>query len=279
MIDAAIVAKRLVDILVMPPGGPLVCAAAGLLAMVRWPRAGRALAALGVAVGLALSTTAVADLISRYVEGDLVGLQPKQLAEAMHGDRPPGAVVILSGGTSYDAREVPGPDFLLARSLNRTVHGARMARATGLPVLVTGGAVVVDHVPEAIVMARTLREDFGITPRWVESSSLDTAENAAHSARVLRAAGIDSIILVTDAIHMRRSERLFVARGFRVLPAPIGFSGASGGDKSFAWLPSSQGAVRVWAAAHELVGLWWYQLRLPGALADGRADQHVPGSR
>ena len=67
MIDAAIVAKRLVDILVMPPGGPLVCAAAGLLAMVRWPRAGRALAALGVAVGLALSTTAVADLISRYV--------------------------------------------------------------------------------------------------------------------------------------------------------------------------------------------------------------------
>ncbi|MFT3803299.1 MAG: YdcF family protein [Burkholderiaceae bacterium] len=278
MIDTGIVIKRLFEMLVLPPGGPLVCVAIGLLAMIRWPKAGRAIAAFGVVAGWALSTSAMAHLLSRYVEGDLVGLQAKQLDEAMHGDHPPGAVVVLSGGTTYDSREVPGPDVLLARSLNRIVQGARMARASGLPVLVSGGAVVVDHEPEAVVMARTLRQDFGIAPRWVESGSLDTFDNATRSVSMLRAAGIDSVILVTDAIHMRRASRLFVAQGIRVLPAPVGFSGATGNAGSFTWLPSSQGAARVWIAAHELVGEWWYQWRSPSVLADGRHPDAATGA-
>lgn len=273
MIDPDVLGKRLAETLLMPPGGPLLVVAAGLMLWRRRPVLARVLAWFGLAVAMICSTEAASDYFARRLEANLVALRPEQLAAAMKGRDPPGAVVILSGGSSYDRRDYPSPTLLEGRALVRVVHGAWVARESGLPVLVTGASIFEGIPPEAETMARTLHDSLGVTPRWIEARAKDTAENAAYSAGILKAAGVDSIILVTDALHMRRSIGAFEQAGLHVLPAPVLFSGLEGGDRSLSWLPTAVGASRFHGAFHEWVGLLWYEWRNPVRRAEAVDDR------
>jgi len=62
--------------------------------------------------------------------------------------------------------------------------------------------------------------EFGVTVRWVESASRDTADNARMSAALLKAAGITRVALVTHAVHMRRSMAEFQRAGLEPVAAP-----------------------------------------------------------
>ena len=69
MIEPALIVKRIVDNLLLPPGGPLVLTLVGLLLGSRRPRLGKSLAWSGVVLGLVLSTRlgayGVAELVER----------------------------------------------------------------------------------------------------------------------------------------------------------------------------------------------------------------------
>jgi uncharacterized SAM-binding protein YcdF (DUF218 family) len=104
-------------------------------------------------------------------------------------------------------------------TLQRMTYGVRVARATRLPVLVTGGQ------GEGKAMAEFLARDFGLTPRWIETGALNTRENAAASAAMLREAGVTRIVLVTSALHMRRAAAEFESAGLQVVAAPVGLQG------------------------------------------------------
>jgi len=54
----------------------------------------------------------------------------------------------------------------------------------------------------------------------LEGRSSRTAENARETAKLLRAEGIGSILLVTSPAHMRRAKLCFEAQGIAVAPAP-----------------------------------------------------------
>jgi len=51
------------------------------------------------------------------------------------------AIVILGGGVRSQAPEYGGKPNLNAAELERLRHGARLHRATGRPILVTGGSL------------------------------------------------------------------------------------------------------------------------------------------
>ncbi|MGH9562666.1 MAG: YdcF family protein, partial [Terracidiphilus sp.] len=157
------------------------------------------------------------------------------------------AIVILGGGGERDfAPEYGGPaaDPLL---LERLSYGAFVARKTGLPILVTGFRI------EAAAMQATLLRNFGIDARWVDDSSFDTFENASHSARILQAAGIQRIILVTHATHMWRSVHEFTAAGLDVIPAPVGMVARR--ELGFlSYVPNADAFLRSVAAMYELLG-------------------------
>ena len=59
---------------------------------------------------------------------------------------------------------------------------------------------------------------------WLEKTSLNTYQNALYSKQILEPKGIQRIILVTSAIHMPRSVKLFEKQGFDVVPAPTDFT-------------------------------------------------------
>lgn len=243
--------KKLLSSLILPPLGPLILIAAGLLLSLRRPRAGRMVAAFGLLTALALSTPATVKLLLDGLE-TAPPLDPRHLAEA-------DAIVILAGGTRSYAPEFGG-ETVNALSLERTRYGARLARRSGLPVMVSGGAPQ-GGLSEGELMKASLEEDFNVPVRWVESRSRDTRENAEFCAAVLKPSGHRRIVLVTHAAHMRRSAEAFEAAGFTVWPAPTAHLLNRDPDKNaLPSLPGMRSAYAGWYASHEWLGLLAYRL-------------------
>lgn len=208
-------AKKILAALILPPAGPVLLALLGLwLSRAKgrgWQRAGVALAALSLLALLALATPLVGNAL-------MAPLQPQQPISP--GDlRQAQAIVILGGGSYAAAPEYGGRDTAGRNTLVRLRYGARLARDTRLPVLVSGGAPYGGRA-EADSMREVLEGEFGIPVRWAEGASRDTAENARFSAPLLSAAGIRRVALVTHASHMPRAAALFEREGLTVFRAP-----------------------------------------------------------
>ncbi len=249
--------KKIVSSLLLPPALPWLIVITGLLLLKRRPRLGRWLTWGGVTLGVALSLPLLVRPLAAPLEQFPVPDQAT-LASAQ-------AIVILGGGMTPNAPEYGGATVGY-RTLERVRYGAKLARELKLPVLVTGGAPQQQQA-EAALMAATLKQDFGITPRWVEDRSLDTHQNAVFSNTLLTQAGIQRIILVTHAAHMRRAVNEFQTTALEIIPAPTGFfTGATENDRQIGhYLPSATSHYVGWFALHEWLGLLAQRLR--------RADQ------
>ena len=249
--------KRLLECLLLPPLAPLLLIIAGLL-LLRWrPRLGQGLAWGGVLLSFVLMLPVTVDALLEPIESVAPPLDTAQLKRAV--EQGAGAVVILGGGIRLTAPEYERPT-LNRITLERVRYGARVARITGLPVLVSGGVAGL-YYPEARAMADTLSEDFAISPRWVEDASDSTEQNAEYSSVLLKQAGIGRIILVTHATHMRRAIGYFEANGLHVTPAPTAFfSPLVDAENPLSWLPSATTAYSSWYALHETAGLLYQRL-------------------
>jgi uncharacterized SAM-binding protein YcdF (DUF218 family) len=138
--------------------------------------------------------------------------------------------------------------------------GAALHRATGLPLLVSGGPLGRGEPPIAALMAASLAADFGVTARWQEDHSADTRQNAQFSAALLRREGIGAAWLVTHAWHMPRSQEAFARAGLPTLAAPVRL------DRLPRWearefLPRPDRLAQSWYAMREWAGRLAYALR------------------
>jgi len=235
--------RKVATALVLPPVGPLLLSVAGLLLLRRAPRLGRTLAWTGVLVLLALSFHPVADALL-VAASHTTPLDAKEAAKAQ-------AIVIISGGVRRDAPEYGG-DTVGRLSLDRVRYGAKVAKETGLPILVTGGVVHAGR-PEAELMKETLEREFAVPVRWTEIRSRNTRENAQRSAEILRAAGVTRIVLVAHAFDIPRARGEFEAAGFAVVPAPTLIP-----DLEFEWprslVPGMSALQGSYYALYELLG-------------------------
>jgi len=169
--------------------------------------------------------------------------------------------VILSAGRRVYAPEFGG-ETADELTLERVRYGARLARGTQLPVLVSGGSPHGEAVSLAKLMADALRADYGITAKWQESRSTNTAENAIYSADILKRAGINRIVLVTHAWHMKRAYAAFAANGLSVIAAPTAFYGRPVSRTWSYYVEPDERAFRnVGYALHEIIGGYWYAVR------------------
>jgi uncharacterized SAM-binding protein YcdF (DUF218 family) len=246
--------KKLVSALLLPPLGPLLLIAAGLLLLRRHPRAGKLMAWGGLLTALLLVTPSSVGPLVHGLEGDFKPVDETKLRQA-------DAIVILGGGMRQYAPEFGGKT-VNRLTLERLRYGAHLARRSGLPVMVSGGTTRPSQKEtEAELMKATLEDDFRIPVKWMEARSRDTRENADFSAAELLPAGVHRIVLVTHAAHMQRSVEAFEHAGLQVMPAPTAYlSGPSGGDDTLAEMPSMNTAYAGWYAVHEWLGLLAYRL-------------------
>ena len=237
----------------LPPLSLVILGCLGWWLAKRFRLAGNAIVIASIALLLVLSTGAGSRLLVAPLENRSLPVPNPKMVDAK-------AMVILGGGRSFAAPEDGNRDQPGTQTLARLRHGARLYRMTGLPVLVSGGAPDRGGESEAAVMARALREDFHIPVRWIEDTSENTAQNAAHAAAMLREAGIDRVLLVTDAIHMSRAMQMFSKTGLTVMPAATEFRSRK--PLSVADFIPSAGALQTsHYALHEWIGMVWYRLR------------------
>jgi uncharacterized SAM-binding protein YcdF (DUF218 family) len=203
--------KAIAKGLILPPTGLLLLALLGLALLGRHPRAGRALAVAATITLLALSTPIVSTALVRLLDDS----PPLDLARAKSAQ----AIVIPGGGVRRNALEYGG-DTLGRLTLERVRYGARLAKQTGLPVLVTGGSVIGNTAPEATLMREALENEFGVKVGWVESRSRNTRENAAFSASILHSQGIRRVIVIAHSFDVRRTLQEFARADLEAIAAP-----------------------------------------------------------
>lgn len=236
--------RALLRTLVLPPAGPLIVAFAGFALMARRPRAGRMLALTGVIALLLLSMPAVGTLLLRGLDSS-TAFDPSRLS----GVR---AIVILGGGIRHNALEYGG-DTLGRLTLERVRYGARIAKMTELPVLVSGGSYLPEDATEASLMRAALQGEFGVPVRWVEDRSRTTHENAQLSAAMLKAEGIDRVVIVAHGFDMPRVVAEFAEAGITAIPAATGLS-AGKTNTLLDFIPSLTGLTGSYYALYEYIG-------------------------
>jgi uncharacterized SAM-binding protein YcdF (DUF218 family) len=245
------VVKELLEVLVLPPANLPLLAVAGLIVR-RWHRRlGEWLTAVSCVLLIVLSMPFVGETL-------LVSLEHGLPSDAAAGGKPE-AIVILTGDIERFGGDEPGfgPGRL---TLDRERACSILFRRVQLPVLVTGGVLLGGDPPIGVVTAQSLRDDFQIPVRWIESRSRDTWENAEYSAPILRANGINTIYLVTHAWHMRRAMLAFHHFGIHVIPAPVQIDRYP--DLFLVdLLPRASGWLVTYYAIHEWLGYAAYALR------------------
>src|SRR5215469_18090917 len=234
----------------VPPAGLIALVALAVWATLWHPRFG----ILVALVAVSLLYLAALPVIGAYMLEDVeVKPPPKPNFSAAQ------AIVVLGGG----ARRGDGdtvPDTLGPWTLERLDFAAHAYRKLNLKVAVTGGRTQGLHTAEATLMKAALETDFGVPVTWVESQSRSTYENALYTQRLLQADNVTTVVLVTNAWHMRRALWSFERVGLRAIayPAPLTYEET---DRADDYLPSSGALLESYHALHEAIGLAYYRLR------------------
>src|SRR5215475_8853320 len=180
----------LISTLLVPPASAILLILAGLLVR-RWrSQLSTALIAAALVILWVAATPLFAIWQLRAIETEV----PKTPLAGTGAQ----AMVVLGAGTYVDAPEY-GSDTVSSLTLERVRYAARLYRLTGVPVMVTGGSPIGARSSEAEQMRDVLIQELTTPVTWLESSALDTFENAVLCEKILHEEGIKKVLLVTHA--------------------------------------------------------------------------------
>ena len=136
-------------------------------------------------------------------------------------------VVVLGGGYYRSDRDRYG--FCLTLAASRLLTGVELARTLKPRVVVLGGSVPIPGRPEAVSMSLVQNwvESWGVAGVTVTNLGVcaDTHAEAVQFKKLMAGHAWKKIVLVTSALHMRRSEAVFNHEGFDVVPFACDFQG------------------------------------------------------
>jgi uncharacterized SAM-binding protein YcdF (DUF218 family) len=240
------------ELVLLPPGNLICLLLAALLLWWRRPRLAAWLAGLAVLLLYLFSIPIFANAAIRTLE-------VKPLDPGILTGRSDAAIVVLSADLVRDQPEYGGAT-IGGYTLERMRYAARLHRATGLPILVSGGVLHDDAPPIAVLMKESFETDFAVPVRWVEAQSRTTFENAIDSVALLRRDGIRTAVIVTHSWHMRRALDAFAATGIDCIAAPTVFTPPLTRPELRDFLPRASALGGTYFALHEWVGRGWYAL-------------------
>jgi uncharacterized SAM-binding protein YcdF (DUF218 family) len=172
------------------------------------------------------------------------------------------AIVVLGGYVRPPDPRVSTAE-LETDTLLRCLHAARLYRRQPCLVVVCGGKVDAGSPGPTLAQAMhdfLLDQEVKEKDLLLEDESTTTYENAMYAKEVLCRRGINNIVLVTSAAHMRRAESCFRMQGFQVVPSACDFRARQPVWSARDVLPNSRANADVQNAVHEWLGIVWYWL-------------------
>lgn len=247
--------RYIIKQLAFPPSSLLLLLLLSLMLRKRWPKTATASLLIALSGLYIMSLPITVEYAARTLETE-APLSPAQWPTlAQQAD----AIVVLGGGRETNDPAWQGDQPSL-HAMQRIRYAARLARASQLPVLMSGGLHYGRPPSEAQLMADSLQQDFGLSTRWLENHSRTTWENAQYTAKMLQMEGIQRVVLVTDAWHMPRSRWSYEQFGFTVVSAPVGFLGGANARPLNGWMPESKAIWQNTALLNEAIGSLMYRL-------------------
>lgn len=255
--------SKLLPPLIYPLGLASLLLILALVVLGRRPALGRALVGAALAVLLLSSNGWVAARVVRSLEWQ--NLPPADLPTA-------DAIVVLGGALKPPVPPRPWVD--VSEEGDRVLHGAQLYLAGKAPLVVFSGGRITwrDGAASESEDMAALAMALGVPARAIlqDPTSLNTHENAVNVRQILEANELGKVLLVTSAMHMPRSLRVFQRQGIDVIPAPTDFlvpfpqpdaAEATWQGKLLASLPDAVPLRQCTRAIKEYVGLVVYGLR------------------
>ena len=250
------IASKILALITQPLLWVFVLLFLSLLVLRRWPRAGRRLVGMALAVLVLMAWKPLPEAIIRQLESRYPEMAPNAKLEGYVG------VVVLGGATESGRTQMAHVQPMLNDAAERMTGTVAVLRANPqLRVLFTGGEGALMGVGQSEAeRAKMFFDSLGLSGPQVqyESASRNTYENAVLTAKLQGVDPTQRWLLVTSAWHMPRSMATFAKAGWNVTAYPVDFRTGDSSD----WLDFSMagGAVEWQLALHELVGLLAYKL-------------------
>jgi len=249
---------KLASVFLYPLGTVLLVTALGGVAYaLKRPRIGWALILSALAWLWICSMPATSNTLQGALERQYVYQPVEEVPDA-------DLIVVLGGGAFGHDPSWPYPN--LGGNIDRYWHGARLYHARRARKVLLSGARDPRRPPgptEAQLGVIFLNE-MGVPAedQILDNASRTTQEHVNNVARVLDANDMDTFLLVTSAIHMRRAEAVFRAGGLEPIPVATDFHARDEtGVTLWDFIPNVGSLSSSTAAIHEYLGYWFYRLR------------------
>ena len=249
--------SKLIPLFIYPLGFTLVVSILAMGILRLSPRWARFLLLVAVGVLWVASMPIVADYLNWPLERQY---PPVAVEDTPTAD----AIVVLGGGVSGPAP--PRLTLDLSDAADRVLHAARLYRAGKAPVVVVSGGVIpwlgLD-IPEASSMQKLLQE-WGVPGGSIhaEGASRNTHENAVFTRQLLVEQGLQRVLLVTSAMHMRRALATFTSAGIDAVPAATDYTVTYRDHRTVIdFLPDAKALSRTTDAIKEYIGYAYYRWR------------------
>jgi uncharacterized SAM-binding protein YcdF (DUF218 family) len=255
--------SKLLPLFFYPLGLVSISLMVALVTLWKRPRIAAIAISLGLTLLLVCSNAWVAKFLVRSLEWQYLPVNPIPNAEA----------IVVLGGATKSANQ-PRSTVDLSEAGDRVIYAAQLYRQKKAPrIILSGGRIDWrgSGSPESADMANVLIS-IGIPSEAIiqEPNSLNTYENAVNVKKILVSRGINKILLVTSALHMPRSVKIFQRQGVDAIPTPTDFlvSGAELQELSVTpksailnLLPEVNNLQQFTSAVKEYIGSFIYGLR------------------
>ena len=174
-------------------------------------------------------------------------------------------IVIVLGGGMYipggfrTCSELSGPAY------SRLVNGVRVFKQSSAEMLALSGGSSEDCIESEAEVMKALALELGVPEDRIiiEMNSHNTMENGAELAKLISSGKAKRIGLVTSALHMPRSVRVFhkLFPNDMVVAFPVDHLFSPRWGDLGSYIPSSDTLRKSNCAIHEWIGMVWYAIR------------------
>jgi uncharacterized SAM-binding protein YcdF (DUF218 family) len=223
-----------------------------------WGRRWLAILAVSYCV---LSVPAGADLVAAALVGSF---RPIASASDARGAT---AVVVLDGGTTRVRARGDGIDSINLTSALRALEAVRVYRLLGNPLVVVTSGDLAAQDPRsqegAAIRAAIVVAGVPADRVILDTMSPNTRSHATTVRALLKQRGIDRIVLVTAATHIRRAVLVCQAVGFDVIasPAVARSEEPAAASRWRRWWPSTEALRLSEDGIRDVIAIAYYWLR------------------